>query len=476
MRLMSGRRRLSIGARLTLSSAGVMLLTIGVIALVVLLSIERKINQDSLLILRAYAFEVLDEIAEDPKVIDAPAVASVAASTLARLTNLDPSFEPTFALFDPQGKPLIANGILAQHSVPIPPMLLGGEEQEVLSTVDLGLPFHYLVAAVPAPNGFLEVAIRAKRFDREIDRIRRVFVLTTPLMLLFTGAGGWWISRRSLRPIVEITATARRISGDELDAQIPIAGTNDELDQLAVTLNDMIARIRSSMEKLRRVSADAAHQLKSPLSSLRNRLEITLETGVASAAHRADLEAVLSGVIDLSDGVGAMLQLARTEAGLEPGQARLVDVAQILDAVVTLYAPVAEERRIHVQHASGGPSMVFGDPSWLSQLLGNLIDNAIRYTEPGGSVQIWLVSEGNEVVVRVADTGQGIAPDEIEHVFERFHRGGRGRESSGFGLGLAVAREIAQEHGGRIAVQSRVGAGSVFAVYLPAGEKPNPLA
>src|SRR5262249_28659252 len=192
---------------------------------------------------------------------------------------------------------------------------------------------------------------------------------------------------------------------------------------------------------------------------------------VRDPAHRADLEAALAEVVKLSDGVAAMLQLARSEAGLAPGQARPVELEPLLDAVVTLYAPVAEERGIHLRHHAADSPTVQGDASWLGQPLRNLIDHAIPYPASGGSVDVGLAGPGAEAGVRVADTGSGIPPEELERVFERFHRGARGRESSGFGLGLAVAREIAREHGGRIAMQSRVGVGSVFTVTLPAGAK-----
>ena len=169
----------------------------------------------------------------------------------------------------------------------------------------------------------------------------------------------------------------------------------------------------------------------------------------------------------MSEGVGAMMRLARSEAGLSPEQITPVDLHAILDSLGAIFEPMARERDIGFWIDSAGPAVVGGDSAWLCQLFGNVIDNAIRYNRPGGRVGVALEREGGLVAVRISDSGVGIPAAEIDRVFERFHRVSQGRDTRGWGVGLAIAREIARSHGGSIALESKLGVGSVFTVRLP---------
>jgi two-component system OmpR family sensor kinase len=292
-------------------------------------------------------------------------------------------------------------------------------------------------------------------------------------VVLLTAASGLWLARRSLEPLDTITRAAREISADRLDARIPLAGTHDELDRLAETLNEMIGRVQDGTDRLRQFSIDAAHQLKSPLASLRNRIEVTLETRPLPEEARELLADLAEELGRVADGVGSLLELARSSAGLPPDLVQAVDLRELLDSVTALYEPMAGERGIELACAAGPSVTVRGHPGWLRQLFGALVENAVGYAPAGSRVQVDLEARDGEARVRVSDQGPGIAPEEIGGIFERFRRGAAARGTPGLGLGLALAREFARAHGGEVAVSSAPGRGSCFTVRLPADPAPS---
>jgi two-component system heavy metal sensor histidine kinase CusS len=252
---------------------------------------------------------------------------------------------------------------------------------------------------------------------------------------------------------------------------IPVAETGDELDQLAETLNEMIARIRQSFEKTQRFSAAAAHQLRTPLSRLQSQLELTLEDPELGAELRRSLRATLSDVEELAETVRSMLQLASSEAGLDPGRRTWVSVDPILESVVEFYEPLARERGLHLFRSGDSEARVLGDATWLRQLFANLVENALRFTrQQGGRIEVASEVTEESIVVQVRDTGIGIAADDLERVFDRFHALAQESGRAGSGLGLTIAREIARAHQGEITVESVEGSGACFTVTLPRSE------
>jgi heavy metal sensor kinase len=297
-------------------------------------------------------------------------------------------------------------------------------------------------------------------------------IVALPITLVVTAGLGWLLARGSLRPIQRITQTARRIGGAHLYETVPTSGSGDELDQLAVTLNEMIARIRESMERVRRFSGDAAHEIRTPLAAIRSQVEVTLERHRDAEEYEQVLRHVLDEVERLGAGTDAMLRLAQSEGGLDPARRTPVDLSALLADVVAFFEPLAAESDVKLELDLRPTGPVAGDPSWLHQLFANLVHNAIKFTPAGGSVRVGLAPEpeGAAVVASVRDTGAGIPADELGRIFERFHKVDASRSQVGFGLGLSLAREIAKAHGGSIEVESRLGRGSVFRVTLPLGE------
>jgi two-component system heavy metal sensor histidine kinase CusS len=287
------------------------------------------------------------------------------------------------------------------------------------------------------------------------------------VVLLFTALLGWWLARGSLSPIARITRTARRITGSNLAETIPVHGSGDELEQLAETLNQMILRIRESVERIHRFNSNAAHELSTPLNAIRNQLGVTLDRARDPDEYRRVLEDVSGQVEHLSRAVEAMLRLSRSEAGLDPARVERLELGPLLEEVVEFFAPVASERGIALAYVAPEGLAVRGDRAWLQQAFSNLLDNAIKYGRSGDAIRIDAERRGAKALVAVSDTGPGIPAAELETIFDRFQRADRDRSRPGFGLGLALVREIALAHGGRVEVASEEGKGSTFSVWLP---------
>ena len=456
------RRRPSIRVQWTLRYGAAMLVTLSLFMAYAYDRVERRIYRQARLLLSEQTRSIVDEIRRHPGDPEA-----VAGYVTRRVEGADPELDLSVALFDGQGRPVRAWGLFARREVPLLPSVAGGGRASAHEPVDVGLDEPYLVRAARVPGGYLQVGISSARFAGSAGHIRDVFLLALPIVVVLTGLMGWWLARGSLRPIREITGKARAIGASNLEERLPTTGSGDELDRLSETLNEMIGRIEASVASLRRFSADAAHQLRTPLAALRAQIEITLEKERAASEYRRVLEELGTQVEHLAESVNAMLRLAQSEAGLSPDRRQVVDLFELLETVVEFFQPVASERGVDLEVRGDRELRVAGDPSWLHQLFANLLHNALKYTPRLGRVEVELGREGACARVRVSDTGAGIPPEELDRIFERFHQAG-GRESEpGSGLGLTIAREIARAHDGDIAVASAPGRGATFSVRLP---------
>jgi len=438
-----------------------MLAALIVVGVYVHARVQSRMVEEAKLLLQMQAREVVAEVASAPEEPD------LATFLQREIEASDRGLGLGLQLFHPDGTPEMMQGSLAKNVVSLPEDLLSGDEERVFREVWLGDRYPYFVYATRTPNGYVQVAAYGRRFLRTARHIRDSILLSAPLALLVTGGLAWLLARGSLRPIAEITDGARRISGSNLGERLPTLGTGDELDQLAATLNEMMERIQRSVERMRDFSADAAHQLRTPLTALRSQLEVTLEKDRPPEEYRHVLEDVLAEVEMLTEGVNAMLRLAYSEAGIDPARRVPVELAPLLEEVAEFFLPFAEDKGVRLEHAGFPEVTVPGDPAWIHQLFANLVHNAIKYTPPGGIVSIDGARSGDEVVVQVRDTGVGVEAAERDRIFERFHRVGARQSLPGVGLGLPIAREIARAHGGSITVESRPGYGSVFSVRLP---------
>ncbi len=318
--------------------------------------------------------------------------------------------------------------------------------------------------------------VRVARSDRDVvAALRQLLVQMAfgiPLALLVAIASGLFLAARALDPMDAITRTAAQIGAEDLGRRLGLRG-RDELARLAATFDGMLDRLERAFEQQRQFTADASHELRTPLAMLMSQIDITLERPRSADQYQDALRSMREDVAELSRLVSELLMLARAEAGREPLAAEQLDLAELASGVASSMEPLASARNIQLVARDCGDAPIVGDETRLMQLVVNLVDNAIKYTPPGGVVSVATRREPGWAIVEVADTGPGIRPEHRQRIFERFFRADSARaRSGGAGLGLAISRWIAEAHGGEIRVENRPGGGTSFCVRLPAAKVP----
>jgi heavy metal sensor kinase len=283
--------------------------------------------------------------------------------------------------------------------------------------------------------------------------------------------GGYVLACRALAPVDRMAADADQITANRLDRRLDIPNPNDELGRLGATLNGMIGRLERSFEEIRRFTADAAHELRTPLTVMRNVAEVALRSPRPPEQYCRVLGDMLEEVERLTRLAEQLLFLCREDAGLVPLSATMMRLDDLLREAVEHMGVVAEAKGLTLECPHLAVCPLRGDADRLRRLLFNLLDNAIKFTPPGGMVTVTLERSDSEARVIVEDAGVGIPPEHLPHVFERFYRvdPARNGEVEGTGLGLAIARSVAEAHGGSIEMESTVGVGTRAILTLPAG-------
>jgi signal transduction histidine kinase len=267
-----------------------------------------------------------------------------------------------------------------------------------------------------------------------------------------------FVGRHALKRIDAISEAGRRIMGGDLTGRLPVSGSGDEFDRLSENLNVMLARIARLNDGLKQVSDNIAHDLKTPLTRLRNRAEAALAGKPSPAEYRAALEAAIAESDQLIRTFNAILMISRLEAGYSAEQAGPVDLAATVADVVDLYEPLAEEVGVGLAVGEVATATVAGNRELVGQALSNVVDNAIKYSagsEDTPSVLVSLTRRGGDLVLEVADNGPGIPPEDMERVTERFVRLEQSRSRPGSGLGLSLARAVMEFHGGRLELSAK---------------------
>lgn len=289
------------------------------------------------------------------------------------------------------------------------------------------------------------------------------------LVLAVGAGGGWLIVTRALRPVAEIGAAARRIADGNLAERITPSDPDSELGRLAGVLNSTFARLETSFAEQRQFTADASHEVRTPLTVIISEAQAALARPRSEIEYRETLETCLEAAQDMRRLADSLLTLARLDSGQETNHRTELDLAALAESCVQLVRPLAEARSIELKTVLN-PTSQCADAGRLRQVLVNLLDNAIHYNYERGSIEVRVSREGEVAVLQVADTGRGIAPEHLPHIFKRFYRADQARTSSEHrsGLGLAIVHSIVEAHGGTIAVESRLGLGTTFTVRLPA--------
>ena len=366
-----------------------------------------------------------------------------------------------------------ATGVLVQSSGPLTVMLpsrldtLGIQpffDTSILPNNTLRL---YTVPVLQNNHvvGFVQAAQSLSGVHDTLESLLVALGLSAPVLAVLAGAGGYFLAAHALLPIDRITRAAGEMSAAGLSRRLRLPSSNDEVGRLASTFDSMLARLEDSFNRERRFAADASHELRTPLATMQAILSVTHEQRRSAEDYEIALDDLSSEINRMRGLVEDLLQLARGDAGGSYRQS-WVDVSRLLCDVCEAMLPVAEQRRLTLTHDVADDLLVHGDMDALLRVFVNLLDNALKYTKRG-DVQVVARRDGTCVVVAVHDTGIGIAPAHLPHIFERFYRVDPSRSESGTGLGLAIAHDIVIAHGGTIAVSSSVGRGTDVVITLP---------
>jgi heavy metal sensor kinase len=343
-----------------------------------------------------------------------------------------------------------------------------------------GEPLRLLATSLSEGEGQQGTTIVAKSLRDSQEFVRQVMLslaIAVPVLLLLSGAGGLFLANRALAPVATITRTARQMSAEDLSRRLALQLPNDEIGELAHTFDAMLERLETAFQRERQLTADVSHELRTPLGVLKTQLSL-------ARSRPRDADTLLRMMTDMEGDVDRMtrlteqmLILTRVEQGglvdLQP-----LDLGELLESVVESWEPKAQDCNVQIAFKKDGQLALpmKGDADRLYQVFSNLIDNAIKYTSPKSIVRITTNRNETEIKVLITDSGVGIAPEHLPHVFERFYRADSSRIIGGFGLGLAISHAIVQAHGGKLEVESKVGQGTTFTVLLPiVASQQNPL-
>lgn len=381
-----------------------------------------------------------------------------------------------YRLLYPDGEVFASSHMLYWDRIPIAKsrlveLLSTGEDQlETLrprrSEGDVRVLYHFVGNGV-----ILQTGMAMDAYSSFYSGFRQTFLVTMSLVVLLSVLSGWFMAKKALKGVDEVSRTADRISGGQLTARVPETGRQDELDRLAHTFNRMLDRIERLVTRIRRMGDNMAHDLKSPVTRIRGLAEVTLTQDGSLEEYRAMAASTVEESDRLLELINTILVMARTESGESGFDLEPVDLARLTAEACDLFQPLADQEGIMLTCSTGpAPVILELDRSMMQRCLSNLMDNALKYTPRGGTVDVSLEANGlDQVCLSVKDTGPGVPPEKKERVFERFYRADPSRSRPGSGLGLSLARAVARGHGGDVCLQSSSNTGSCFSITLPVG-------
>jgi len=315
----------------------------------------------------------------------------------------------------------------------------------------------------------IQMGTHLKFVRKSLSNFKSNILVVMPILLILGSLGGWFLARKSLSPIGYIASKAKSITSKNLSERLIQRGTEDEMDDLIRTINDMIARLEDSFKRMAEFTADASHELKTPICAMKGEAEVLLSKARSAEEYQDGLVHFIERFDQLNRMINDLILLSKSDSSqvdLDMGPLRL-DL--LIKDIGDLFQVLAEQKNIALNIDLFQETVVMGDKLRLQQLFANLIGNAVKFTPEGGSIQIRLEENMDFVKVKVTDTGVGIPEEEQESIFKRFYRvdKSRSKETGGVGLGLSIAEWIVHAHRGRIEVDSELNKGSTFTVYLP---------
>ncbi|MGH7181140.1 MAG: sensor histidine kinase, partial [Nitrospiraceae bacterium] len=391
----------------------------------------------------------------------------------AREAEIDGTDKVFFRLLSRDGHQLKASDLHAWKQLPT--------TQSILTRLTLGQPtfesvtipgqshqVRIIYLPLAEDQNVIQVGYLRRDDEQFLEEYRHVSAAAVFAGLLLATSLGWFMARRAMGDVEHITETARQIGKGDFDRRVIVSNRGDEIDRLAISFNVMLDKIQSLIVELKQVTSDIAHDLRSPITRIRGMAETTLLGDKTMQAYQDMAGLVVEESDRLVAIINSLLEIAEAEAGVAQLTKSDFDMTVMLQDAVELFRPVAEDRGTAFDlTAPSGPLIFSGDKSRLQRIFANLIDNALKYTGPGGQVRITLEDGLSHVNISVSDSGIGIDKDDLPHIFDRFYRADRSRSTSGNGLGLSLAQAYVKVHRGRIEVESCLDKGSVFRIVLP---------
>ncbi|HSB10820.1 MAG TPA: ATP-binding protein [Blastocatellia bacterium] len=461
-----GSIMLSIRAKLTLWYIGIAALVLAAFAIGIYWYLSRGLLNAIDMSLHNYAERIALAVGH-PSANEEPSQPGVLILTPQFLSVVDRNGKVTDQILDAEGHEVPVNGPALERAA--------REWVPEYDEVSLSPTEHVRIITWPARDEdgeifFVVAGQSLKDVRRAQKQLLLLFAIANPLALLLASLGGLWLVSKTLSPVDRLTRAAERIGRGNLSERVEEPRSHDELGRLAATFNQMIRRLEQAFDRERRFTADASHELKTPLAVLRGDIEVALRRDRSPEEYQRVLKSSLEEIARLTKLTEDLLTLARSDTDqsvldLEP--VRLDLLAADARAYV---APLAESAGVALTYEGNATAVIIeGDQKRLKQLLVNLLDNAIKYTPAGGSARLAIAVEDSSAVIEVTDSGRGVPETALPHIFERFYRQTDSRDArvTGFGLGLAISKWITDAHGGSIEVESHEGQGSRFTVRLP---------
>ncbi len=380
-----------------------------------------------------------------------------------------------FQIFGPQGQITLQSANITTQNIPLSESAMQAalQGQATYESVRFQGGISIRLLSYPIKHGetlvnILRVGTSLRPVEEMLNRLVFVLLIGSPLAVIVSMLGGWFLAGRALRPVDTITLAAQRIAAGDLTQRIHTTSA-DEIGRLASTFNDMIARLEASIRQIRQFSADASHELRTPLTITKGETELALRKERTPEVYREVLESNLEEIDRMSRIVDELLFLSRADLGEIKIAKEPVQLDQLVQEIQHQAIVLGKDREVETVLGTLEPTQVVGDEWRLRELFLNIVDNAVKYSQEKGTVEINLEHANGMAKISVQDNGIGISPDEQKLVFDRFFRSdtARAHAQKGTGLGLAICKWIAETHQGQIQIESTPGQGSRFTIFLP---------
>lgn len=351
----------------------------------------------------------------------------------------------------------------------IPEVIRKGEADHVFKTVKIQGRDHKarMVSAVIVPETVLQIGETLEETEDYLEIFLTWFVILLMIVMVLSAFVGWFLARRALQDMEEVTQTATEISNGAYEKRVQVTDRFEEIKRLGGTFNIMLDRIQNLLNSMREVNDNIAHDLRSPLTRIRGIAEINLMGEKKIDDYRNMAASIIEECDSLIDIINTMMDITEIESGINKPEMEELDLTKLIRDAIEIFRPVSDEKKIHMHVNLAGRLIFHGDRKKLQRMLSNLLDNAIKYTPEGGMVSVSATAEDQLIHIVFEDTGIGIPERDIPHIFERFYRCDKSRSQAGIGLGLSLAKAFTEAMHGNISVKSILNKGSTFTVSFP---------